>query len=95
MGLRWNRMIRPQRMALSAIRLRIADHVLVYVSGAKTAADTWKTLLRDTYEPSGPIGVVLCGDCGSTPLGGMRNLSGLFVLFLFFFRDLKHDRRCI
>jgi hypothetical protein len=49
---------KKDRMALSAIRLRVADHVLVYVSGAKTAAEAWKTL-RDTYEPSGPIGIVL------------------------------------
>jgi hypothetical protein len=45
-------------MALSAIRLRVADHVLVYVSSAKSAAEAWQ-ILRDTYEPSGAIGIVL------------------------------------
>ncbi|TDL13567.1 hypothetical protein BD410DRAFT_846818 [Rickenella mellea] len=45
------------RTALSAIRLRVADIVLVYIANATTALEAWKTL-RNIFEERGPGGKV-------------------------------------
>jgi gag-polypeptide of LTR copia-type len=44
--------------ALSAIVLRVADNVLVYVQKAKTAKEAW-TALSNMYESKGAIGITL------------------------------------
>ena len=49
---------RDDQLALSAICLRVADTHLVYVSGAKTAAEAWRAL-SDMFEAKGPIGIVI------------------------------------
>lgn len=52
---KWNK---ADRKALSTIRLRVADGVLVYISSAPTAKEAWSTLAT-MYESKGPIGIVL------------------------------------
>ncbi|CDO69132.1 hypothetical protein BN946_scf185042.g34 [Trametes cinnabarina] len=44
--------------ALRAIRLRLAKDVLVYAQDATTAKEAWDTL-ADTFQPTGPIGIVM------------------------------------
>src|SRR3954468_18283208 len=46
------------RKALTAIRLRVADTMLVYVANVKTAGDAWR-ILRDLFESQGSMGLVL------------------------------------
>jgi gag-polypeptide of LTR copia-type/Zinc knuckle len=46
------------RKALTAIRLRVADTMLVYVANVKTAGDAWR-ILRDLFESRGSMGLVL------------------------------------
>ncbi len=43
--------------ALRAIRLRLAQDVLVYAQDAVTAKEAWDTL-AETFQPTGPIGIV-------------------------------------
>ncbi|CDO69119.1 hypothetical protein BN946_scf185042.g21 [Trametes cinnabarina] len=43
--------------ALRAIRLRLAKDVLVYAQDATSAKEAWDTL-ADTFQPTGPIGIV-------------------------------------
>ena len=44
--------------ALSTIRLRVADKLLVYVASAKSAKEAWDTL-KGLLEAQGPLGIVL------------------------------------
>ncbi|CAK5284592.1 unnamed protein product [Mycena citricolor] len=46
------------RRALSAIRLRVADGPLIYITDAKTSQAAWDTLMA-TYQSKGVIGIVL------------------------------------
>lgn len=48
---------KKDRQALSAIRLRVSDDSLVYISDAETSNSAWTTL-ADMYQPKGPIGIV-------------------------------------
>ena len=49
---------KKDQQALSHIRLRVADSLLVYIGGAKTAKDAWETL-QQTFQPKGIISQVL------------------------------------
>ena len=53
---------RKDRQALSAIRLRVADGPLVYITSALTSKAAWDTL-ANTYQPKGAIAMIrrLCG----------------------------------
>ena len=51
----WNK---KDRTALSTIRLRIADKLLVYVASAKTAKAAWEAL-KNLLETQGALGIVL------------------------------------
>src|SRR4051812_38460858 len=46
------------RKALTAIWLRVADTMLVYVANVKTASDAWR-ILHDLFESRGSMGLVL------------------------------------
>jgi hypothetical protein len=46
------------QLALSHIRLRVKDSIIVYVRNAKTAAEAWK-ILSQTYETKGALAIVL------------------------------------
>ena len=50
--------IKNDRSALSAIRLRVADKMLVYVASAKSLNAAWKSL-KDVLEPQGALGIVM------------------------------------
>lgn len=45
------------RRALTAIRLRVADKILIYVKAAQTSHDTWKKL-ETMYEAQGVLAIV-------------------------------------
>ncbi|KAF5345723.1 hypothetical protein D9757_014965 [Collybiopsis confluens] len=45
------------RKALSTIRLRVDDSVLVYIAGAKAAKEAWNTL-KTMYEAAGTISII-------------------------------------
>nr|AAZ28935.1 polyprotein [Phanerochaete chrysosporium RP-78] len=75
---------RRSLQALSHIRLRVSDAVLVYISAATTAKEAWDTLMQ-TFQPSGMYSYILayrkfyqtrCPDGGDIPehLGQMRRL---------------------
>jgi len=49
---------RKDRQALSAIRLRVADGPLIYITTSPTSKDAWDILAR-TYQPKGAIAIVL------------------------------------
>jgi transposase InsO family protein len=49
---------RKDRQALSAIRLRVSDAPLVYITNAKTSKEAWDTLEK-MYRPRGAFAVVL------------------------------------
>lgn len=49
---------KADRKTLATIRLRVADSVLVYISGSKTALAAWETL-SNMFEAKGPIGIVI------------------------------------
>ncbi|KAF5363236.1 hypothetical protein D9757_005853 [Collybiopsis confluens] len=49
---------RKDRQALSAIRLRVGDEPLVYISDATSSASAWETL-SEMYQPKGAIGIVV------------------------------------
>ena len=49
---------KKDRQALSAIRLRVAAHNLVYVAGATDSKTAWENL-QNTFEPRGPIAKIL------------------------------------
>ena len=49
---------KKDRMALSMIRLRVADKMLVYVASSTSAKDAWDTL-KSLLETQGALGVVL------------------------------------
>jgi hypothetical protein len=49
---------KKDRMALSAIRLRVADKMLVYVASAESAKDAWDSL-KALLEAQGALGIVL------------------------------------
>lgn len=49
---------KKDQQALSHIRLRVADSLLVYIGGAKTAKDAWDTI-QQTFQPKGIISQVL------------------------------------
>ena len=49
---------KKDRTALSTIRLRVADKLLVYVASAKSSKDAWDTL-KGLLEAQGPLGIVL------------------------------------
>lgn len=49
--------LKKDQQALSHIRLRIADSLLVYIGGAKTAKEAWDTL-QQTFQPKGIISQV-------------------------------------
>src|ERR1700678_492622 len=51
----WNK---KDRTALSMIRLRIADKLLVYIASAKTAKAAWEAL-KNLLETQGSLGIVL------------------------------------
>ncbi|KAF8900530.1 hypothetical protein CPB85DRAFT_1201949, partial [Mucidula mucida] len=48
---------KSDRKALSTIRLRVSDNVLVYIANATSAKGAWDTL-RNMYEAKGPTGIV-------------------------------------
>ena len=50
--------LKQDQLALSMIRLRVADKMLVYVASAKTSAEAW-TALKMMLEPQGSLGIVL------------------------------------
>ena len=49
---------KKDRSALSAIRLRVADKMLVYVASAKSSNAAWKAL-KEVLEPQGALGIVM------------------------------------
>jgi hypothetical protein len=49
---------KKDRQALSAIRLRVADGPLIYITTSPTSKDAWDILAR-TYQPKGAIAIVL------------------------------------
>ena len=49
---------KKDRSALSAIRLRVADKMLVYVASALTLNQAWKAL-KEVLEPQGSLGIVM------------------------------------
>lgn len=49
---------KKDRQALSTIRLRVADKMLVYVASSKSAKDAWDTL-KSLLEAQGALGIVL------------------------------------
>ncbi|KAL0958937.1 hypothetical protein HGRIS_014980 [Hohenbuehelia grisea] len=49
---------RKDRQALSTIRLRVADKLLVYIAGSTSANSAWK-ILGNMFESRGPIGIVM------------------------------------
>lgn len=57
-GLTQDAWSKRDRAALTAIRLRVADAVIVYVSSAETSKVAWETL-SSMFQPRGSIGVVL------------------------------------
>ena len=48
---------KKDRMALSTIRLRVADKMLVYVASLTTAREAWEAL-RSLLEAQGALGIV-------------------------------------
>jgi hypothetical protein len=48
---------KKDRMALSTIRLRVADKMLVYVVSSTTAKEVWDTL-KSLLEAQGALGIV-------------------------------------
>ena len=48
---------KKDRMALSTIRLRVADKMLVYVASSTTAREAWEAL-RSLLEAQGALGIV-------------------------------------
>ena len=48
---------KKDRQTLSAIRLRVGDEPLVYISDASSAEMAWSTL-SDMYQPKGAIGII-------------------------------------
>ncbi|KAJ3757301.1 hypothetical protein EV360DRAFT_46346, partial [Lentinula raphanica] len=48
---------KKNRQTLSAIRLRVGDEPLIYISDASSASAAW-TILADMYQPKGAIGIV-------------------------------------
>ncbi|KAJ3766065.1 hypothetical protein FB446DRAFT_601968, partial [Lentinula raphanica] len=48
---------KKNRQTLSAIRLRVRDEPLIYISDASSASAAW-TILSDMYQPKGAIGIV-------------------------------------
>ena len=49
---------KKDHQALSAIRLRVADGPLVYITNASTSKEAWD-ILANTYQPKGAIAIVL------------------------------------
>jgi hypothetical protein len=49
---------KKDRTALSTIRLRVADKLLVYIASATSAKQAWTTL-KELLEAQGPLGIVL------------------------------------
>jgi hypothetical protein len=49
---------KKDRQALSAIRLRVSDGPLVYITSSATSKEAWDTLSK-TYQPKGAITIVL------------------------------------
>ncbi|KAJ3532326.1 hypothetical protein NM688_g7442 [Phlebia brevispora] len=50
--------VKKDRAALTAIRLRIANHLIVYVASADSSKTAWDTL-KEMFQPKGAIGIIL------------------------------------
>jgi gag-polypeptide of LTR copia-type/Domain of unknown function (DUF4219) len=50
--------VKKDRMALSTIRLRVADKMLIYVASSTTLKEAWDTL-KSLLETQGALGIVL------------------------------------
>ncbi len=50
--------LKKDRVALSAIRLRVSRNLLVYVGSATTSKEAWDTL-KEMFESQGTLGIVL------------------------------------
>src|ERR1700678_1726539 len=70
----WNK---KDRTALSTIRLRIADKLLVYVASAKTAKAAWEAL-KNLLETQGALGIVLARNYFELSARKARALKTIF-----------------